>query len=78
MRMTPAEAMTYLKDGAVFVLRPELKLPRSRKHTLRMRLRLKDGNFDSRAWNYSKRRLESMAKLLEGRTQEGWRQWSLK
>ena len=74
----PNLAIDLLEKGASFVLHPELKLPNSRKLTLKMRLRLADGTFIEGKWNYAKRRLESMARLTEGKTQEGWRQWTLK
>jgi len=74
----PNLALELMEQGAALVLHPELKLPNSRKHTLKMRLRLADGTFIEGKWNYAKRRLESMARLTEGKSEEGWKQWTLK
>lgn len=74
----PNLAIELMEQGAALVLHPELKLPNSRKLTLKMRLRLADGTFIEGKWNYAKRRLESMARLTEGKSEEGWKQWTLK
>lgn len=74
----PDLAIELMEQGAALVLHPELKLPNSRKYTLKMRLRLADGTFIEGKWNYAKRRLEALARLTESKTQEGWRQWTLK
>ena len=74
----PNLALELMEQGAALVLHPELKRPASRKPVLKMRLRLADGTFVEGKWNYAKRRLESMARLTESKTQEGWKQWTLK
>ena len=74
----PNLALELMEQGAALVLHPEMKLPNSRKLTLKMRLRLADGTFIEGKWNYAKRRLEALARLTESKSQEGWRQWTLK
>ena len=74
----PNLALELMEQGAALVLHPELKLPNSRKYTLKMRLRLADGSFIEGKWNYAKRRLEALARLTEGKSEEGWKQWTLK
>lgn len=74
----PNVALELLKDGASFVLHPELRFPRSRKHVLRMRMRLADGTLLPSIWNYPKVRLDRMGKLKEGKSKEGWKTWTLR
>lgn len=72
------EAIPHLQAGGAFVLRPEKKRPLSRSLMLKMRLRLYDGTYLPEKWNYAKVRLERLARLEEGKTDEGYRMWRLR
>ena len=78
MRFNPEQAIPLLEAGAVFVFNPELKKPRSRNTVIRMRLRLPDGTWMPGRWGYAKKRLERMARLEEGKSDDGLRIWRLK
>ena len=72
------EALPHLEAGGAFVLRPERMRPLSRNLVLKMRMRLADGSFLPEKWNYAKVKLERLARLKEGKTDEGYRMWRLK
>jgi len=71
-------ALPLLEAGGYFVLKPEKKFPKSKLLTMRMRFRLADGTELEGKWNYAKVRLERMARLIEGKSAEGYQIWTLK